>query len=123
MRACFFAGHCLECLHVVQAIGELHQNDADVLDHGQHHFAKALGLGFCAAGELNLIELADAVDECRNLAAKLLFDVLERCDVSSTTSWSMAAAMVCASMCMSASSLATAMGWEIKGSPDMRVWP
>ena len=36
--------HGFERLHVVQTIGELHEDDADVLDHRQHHLAETLGL-------------------------------------------------------------------------------
>ena len=56
-----FAGHCIECLHVVQAVGEFNENNPDVLDHGEHHFTEALSLRFNAAVKTNLIEFADTV--------------------------------------------------------------
>ena len=54
---------------------ELDQDDADVVDHGQHHFAQVLGLLFLAGGEVNLADLGDALDDVRHLLAKLLADV------------------------------------------------
>jgi hypothetical protein len=71
--------HRIEGLHVVKAVGQLDEDDTNVLDHCQHHLAKALGLGFRPAAELDLVELADAVDEPGNLRAELLLDLLERC--------------------------------------------
>ena len=42
------------------AVGELDQDDPDVLGHGHHHLAEVLGLGFLAIAELQLVELGDA---------------------------------------------------------------
>ncbi len=47
----------------MHAVGELDHDDADVAHHRQQHFAEALGLRFLAVLELDLIELADAVDQ------------------------------------------------------------
>ena len=47
----------------MHAVGELDHDDADVAHHRQQHFAKALGLRFLAILELDLIQLADAVDQ------------------------------------------------------------
>ena len=55
--------------HVVQTVGEFYQDDANVFDHCEHHFAKAFRLCFGAAAELNLIEFAYAVDDERNFTA------------------------------------------------------
>ena len=55
--------HHAEGAHVVHAVGELDHDDADVAHHRQQHLAKALGLRFLAVLELDLIELADAVDQ------------------------------------------------------------
>jgi hypothetical protein len=55
--------HHAQGAHVVHAVRELDHDDADVAHHGQQHFAEALGLGLLAILELNLIELADAVDQ------------------------------------------------------------
>jgi hypothetical protein len=58
----------------VQAVGQLHQDDADVLGHGQGHLLEVLGLHFRVAAEGDLVELADAVDHLRNGIAELAFD-------------------------------------------------
>ena len=72
-----FGRHGAEGSHIVQPIGQLDENDAYVLDHGQHHLAKAFGLRLGARTELDLVELADAVDEPGDLRAKLGLDVVE----------------------------------------------
>ena len=63
-------GHGVQRLHVVQAVGELEQDHADVLHHRQHHLAEALHLQLGAAAEVQLLELADAVHEGRDLGAE-----------------------------------------------------
>ena len=69
--------HRTERLHVVQPVRKFHQDNADVLDHREHHLAEALGLGLGAAAKLDLVELADAIHDQCNLGAKLLFDLFE----------------------------------------------
>src|SRR6202789_1131095 len=59
-------GHHPERAHVVHAVRELDHDHADVAHHRQQHLAEALGLSFLAVLELNLIELADAVDQLRH---------------------------------------------------------
>ncbi len=71
------AWHRVERLHVVQAIGELDEDDPNVADHRQHHLAEALGLGLGAGTKLDLIELADAVHQQRDFVAELFLDLLE----------------------------------------------
>ncbi len=55
--------HHTERAHVMHPVGELHHDHADVAHHRQQHLAKALRLSLLAILELNLIQLADAVDE------------------------------------------------------------
>ena len=43
--------------HVMGAVGELDQDDPDVLGHGHHHLAEVLDLGFLAIAEFQLVEL------------------------------------------------------------------
>ena len=62
--------HRAERAHVVRAVGELDHDDADVPHHREQHLAEALGLRLGAAVELDLVELADAVDEFRDLRAE-----------------------------------------------------
>ena len=65
-----------ERAHVVQAIGELDQDHAQIARHRQQHFAEAFGGGFLAAAEANLVELGDAVDELGHRRAELGGDLL-----------------------------------------------
>ena len=65
----------LQRLHVVQPVGELHQDDADVLHHREHHLAEALRLRLGAAGEGQLVELADAVHQAGDLGAEPRLDL------------------------------------------------
>ena len=58
--------------HVVQAIGELDEDDADVVDHRQQHLAEALRLALLARGELQPRELRHALDDVRHLLAEQL---------------------------------------------------
>ena len=50
-------GEELEGAHVVEAVGELHQDDADVVHHGQEHLAVVLGLPLLGGGERILLIL------------------------------------------------------------------
>jgi len=78
-RAALRRRHRAERAHVVGAVGELDHDHADVAHHRQQHLAEALGLGFLAALELDLVELADPVYEVGHLAAEALGDlVLQR---------------------------------------------
>ena len=70
-------GHRADRAHVVQAIGELDEDDPDVRGHRDHHLAVVLGLRLVAAGEGDAGELRDAVDEQRDLVAELLADLVE----------------------------------------------
>jgi hypothetical protein len=49
--------------HVVEAVGELDQDHANVARHRQQHLAERLGLRFLAGREAELVELREAVDE------------------------------------------------------------
>ena len=61
-----------ERAHVVDAVGQLDQHDADVLDHGEEHFAKALGLPVLGREEVEFAELGDAVHAAGHVDAELL---------------------------------------------------
>ncbi len=54
--------HGVQGAHVVKAVGQLDQDDANVLRHRQQHLAKILGLSIFARLELDLIELGYSVD-------------------------------------------------------------
>ena len=66
----------LERTHVVEAVGELDDDDADVYDHGEEHLADVLGLVIFAVGEFDFVELGDALDDVGDLIAEELFDLL-----------------------------------------------
>ena len=57
--------------HVVQAVRQLDQDHADVLGHGQGHLLEVLGLGLGLGAELDLGQLADAVDQLGHGVAEL----------------------------------------------------
>ena len=59
----------------MRAVGELDHDDADVAHHREQHLAEALGLRLGAAAELDLVELADAVDQLGDLRAEALRDL------------------------------------------------
>ena len=61
----------LERAHVVQAVGQLDEDDAHIGDHGQQHLADVLGLAVFAVGELDLVDLGDALDDVRDLFAEV----------------------------------------------------
>ena len=64
--------------HVVQAIGELDQQDADVAGHRHDHLADVLGLRELSGLELQLVELRQAVDDLGDVLAELVPDPIER---------------------------------------------
>ena len=61
--------------HVVEPIGELDEDDADVLRHRQQHLPDVLGLLLLVAVGAELRQLRDAVDEAGDLRAEALLDV------------------------------------------------
>ena len=67
----------LDRAHVVQPVGELDQDDADVLRHRDDHLAVVLGLGLLAALEAGPRQLRDALDELRDLGAELRAQLVE----------------------------------------------
>ena len=67
--------HRVQRAHVVQAVGELDQDDADVARHREQHLAEALGLRVLARVELDLVELGDAVDHVGDRLAERRFDL------------------------------------------------
>ena len=62
--------------HVVQPVGELDQDDAHVARHRQQHLAEVLGLRLLGRGELELVELGDAVDQVGDDGAEALDQLL-----------------------------------------------
>ena len=64
--------------HVVQPIGELDQDDADVIHHRQQHLAEVLGLPLLAGREGDGADLGHALDDVGDLGAEELGDALGR---------------------------------------------
>ena len=62
--------------HVVQPVGELDQQDPDVLGHRHEHLAQRRGLLRLLRVELEPVELGDAVDDGGDLGAELGLEVL-----------------------------------------------
>ena len=69
--------HRRERPHVVEAVGELDQDDPDVRGHRDHHLAVVLGLVLVAALERDPGELRDAVDEPGDRVAEELAHLVE----------------------------------------------
>ena len=91
---------------------------------GEHHLAEALGLRLGAAAELDLVELADAVDEQRRLLRRTRSSMSSSdASVSSTTSCRIAAAIAWRRGACRRVPGRPATGWEMYGSPVLRVWP
>jgi hypothetical protein len=65
----------LDRAHVVQPVGELDEDDPQVLRHGQQHLAKVLGLRRLAAVEVHHGQLGDALDERGDLLAPVLLEL------------------------------------------------
>ena len=57
--------------HVVETVGNLDQDDADVLCHRQQHFAQILHLLVFLAGILHTGQLGNALDDIRDGSAEL----------------------------------------------------
>ena len=64
--------------HVVEPVGELHQDDADVVHHRQQHLAEVLRLPLLARRERNRAELGDPFDDVGDVGAEQLLDPLDR---------------------------------------------
>ncbi len=76
IACCFAGGRLPKRAHIVEAIGELDDDDADVFGHRQEHLAKVLDLRVF----LRLIgdpgQLGHALNQPRDLFAELLGDLL-----------------------------------------------
>ncbi|MNU84592.1 hypothetical protein D3C71_743150 [compost metagenome] len=59
----FFTGQHFQGAHVVQAVGQLDQDHANVACHGHGHFLEVFGLGFGLGLEVHLGQFADPVDQ------------------------------------------------------------
>ena len=71
-----FPGYCAEGAHVVQAVREFYENHADVANHGEQHFAHALGLACLPRVQVQLADLGNAVDAAGNFRTEALLHFL-----------------------------------------------
>ncbi len=69
--AALLAGQYFQRAHVVQAVGELDQDHADVAGHRHGHLLEVFGLRFGLGLEVHLGQLADPVDQFCNGFAEL----------------------------------------------------
>src|SRR5690625_247099 len=69
--------HAGECAHVVEPVGQLHEDDANVADHGEEHLAQVLCLfiGVDPHGQLGDLRLP--LHDAAHRLAELLLDLLE----------------------------------------------
>ncbi|MGY4289639.1 hypothetical protein ACVWXO_008905 [Bradyrhizobium sp. LM2.7] len=70
-----FRRHEIQRPHVVQAVGELHQENADVVSNGQQQFAQILGLLGLARHQLQPLQLGQALDQGADLGPEDLVDL------------------------------------------------
>ena len=75
-QALLVARHVLQGAQVVQAVGELDEDDPDVLGHGDQHLAEALRLALFLAEELQLAELRYAGNQRRDFRAEQRRDLV-----------------------------------------------
>ena len=75
MRRRVSGRHEIERAHVVQPVGELDQQHADVVGDGEQQLAQVLGLRRLLGDEVELLELGQAVDQRADLAAEQLVDL------------------------------------------------
>ena len=66
-----FGLHRPQRAHVVQAIGQLDQDHAQIARHRQQHLAEAFCRGFLATLELQLVEFGDAINQFADRGAEL----------------------------------------------------
>ena len=64
--------------HIVQAVTKLDQQHANILAHGEKELAQVFRRAFVLGHLLDLGELGHAVHQTRNIASKVLFDILDR---------------------------------------------
>ena len=70
-------GHELQRAHVVEAVGELDEDDADVVDHRQEHLAEVLRLALLAGREWDGADLGDALDDVSDVGTEELADPVD----------------------------------------------
>jgi hypothetical protein len=98
----------------VQAISQLDQHHAHVVNHGEQHLANIFGLLLFSAELADVGYLGEAFNQVRNFFAEIIANGVVSASVSSTTSWSRPVDTDTASRRMSARIFATS-----RDEPDM----
>ena len=70
--------HVAERTHVVQPVGQLDENDANVVDHGEQHLAEVFRLSFLARGEGDGADLGDTFHDMSHFGPKQFSHPLDR---------------------------------------------
>ena len=70
-------GHVFQRSHVVHSIGQLDEQDADVLGHRDQHLSKVLRLTLARGGEFDLGDLGEPFDDERHLFTEQPFDLFD----------------------------------------------
>ena len=70
-------GQVVQRPHVVEPVGQLHEDHADVVDHGQQHLPEILGLTLLARRELDRAELGHAFDHMGHVRPEELLNALD----------------------------------------------
>ncbi len=73
--AALVEAHGIQRAHVVQAVGQLDEDDAHVVRHRQQHLAKILGLRFFVGLVFQPVQLGNAVDQFGGNLAEILRDL------------------------------------------------
>ena len=71
-------GQVVQRPHVVEPVGQLDEDHADVVDHRQQHLAEVLGLPLLARRELDRAELGHALDHVGHVRSEQLLNALDR---------------------------------------------
>ena len=69
-----FGLEVFERAHVVKPVGQLNQNDADIVHHGEQHLADVFGLALFGSHHFEAADFGYAFDEMSDVGAKALFD-------------------------------------------------
>ncbi len=77
LLALFLLREVIEGAHVVEAVGQLDEDDPGVLGHGHEELAEGLGLGRLAALEVDALQLGHPIDDGGYLFAEEFADVLQ----------------------------------------------
>ncbi len=67
-----------ERAHVVQAVGELHHHDANVVHHREQHLANVFGLAIFRREQIEPADFRDAFDQPRDIRPEMLGNFFER---------------------------------------------